>query len=147
MTDFPKLNLPGCRLRFSVRGGRDHVWDPLRGRWLVCTPEEWVRRHVIGWLTGERGVPAQLVVQEYPVCICGMPQRADIVVMGGDMRPLLLVECKSAGVAPDEEACRQAFRYNDVVGARWVMVTNGLEHRFFEFDDEGCRPCVAPELA
>jgi hypothetical protein len=132
----PKLNFPPCALRVTRRGADDYVWDPLRGQWLRCTPEEWVRRHTIGWLTGSQGVTAQYIVQEYPVDICGMAQRADIVVMDADMRPRILVECKAPGVALDEAVLRQAVRYNSVVGARYIMLTNGLTHFFWKMDEK-----------
>ncbi len=134
--ELPALNFPACKLRVCERGGKAHVWDPLRGVWLRLTPEEWVRRHTIEWLTGAMGAVAQRVVQEYPVCLSGMAQRADIVVTGRDGRPLLLCECKAAGVAIDTPVLAQAVRYNSVVGARYLMLTNGVKHYFYEVDPD-----------
>jgi hypothetical protein len=119
------------------RGDDDYVWDPSRGMWLRCTPEEWVRRHAIGWLTGSQGVTPQYIVQEYPVSINGMAQRADIVVLGADCLPRLLVECKAPGIALDESVLRQAARYNTVIGSPQIMLTNGLSHSFWEKGENG----------
>ncbi len=135
--DYPKLNLPPCRLRVVERGGELCVWDVVRGRWLVLTPEEWVRRHVLAMLTGHRGVSAALIAQEYPVEVNGATQRADIVVFGPGGRPLMVVECKAPGVAIDGEVLAQAFRYNTVLGARYVMLTGGLDHYIYEISDGG----------
>ncbi len=132
--DFPKLNLPACRLRVAERAGETLVWDTLRGRWLVLTPEEWVRRHVLAYLSsggadhivGEKIIPAA-IAQEHPVELNGTHQRADIVVFGAHSRPLLLVECKAPQIEIDDSAREQAFRYNTVLRARHIMITNGLE--------------------
>lgn len=128
----PKLNFPPLRFRVSEEGGRLRVWDGIRGCWLVLTPEEWVRRHLVGLLTEHLGVPPQLIAQEYPVQVQGMPQRADVVVSGRDGRPLLLAECKAPEVAIDAAVYAQAVRYNAVLGARFIMLTNGLKHYVYE---------------
>lgn len=135
--DYPKLNLPPCRLRVAERGGKLCVWDAGRGMWLVLSPEEWVRRHVLAMLTDRCGAAAANIAQEYPVDVNGTTQRADIVVTGADGRPLLLAECKAPGVAIDEAVPAQAFRYNAVVGARYVMLTNGLDHYIYEVLPDG----------
>ncbi len=134
--DYPKLNLPPCRLRVAERDGELCVWDAGRRRWLVLTPEEWVRRHVLAWLT-ERGVPAACIAQEHPVRVNGRTQRADIVVFGPDARPSLLVECKAPGVAIDRDTLDQAFRYNACLGARRVMLSNGVDHFLYEVTPSG----------
>lgn len=132
---YPKLNLPSCRLRITERAGAVLVWDSLRGRWLVMTSEEWVRRHVVAFLTGHAGLEASGICQEYPVKLNGTVQRADIVVAGRDGRPLVLVECKAPEVPVCAATLDQAFRYNSVVGARYVMLTNGLDHYIYEVAD------------
>ena len=88
----------------------------LRGQWLVLTPEEWVRQHMIRYLIEKRGVEAHYIVQEYPVSLGGMAQRADIVVLDKEGRPALLVECKAPEVPVSRLKNRgvfdQAVRYN-----------------------------------
>jgi len=125
---YPKLNFPPVKLRASRRDGADYVWDSVRGCWLLLTPEEWVRRHVLGWLAEDRGIDTINILQEYPVSVEGMPQRADIVVAGYNGSPAMLVECKSPDVAIDGSVLDQAVRYNNVVKARYIMLTNGLKH-------------------
>jgi hypothetical protein len=129
---YPQLNFPPIRLkvRRSSDGGVE-VFVPLRG-WLVLTPEEWVRRHVVAYLVESKGVPPTSISEEYPVMLNGQPQRADIVAFGPDAKPALLVECKAPDVAIDEQVVAQAVRYNSVVGATHIMVTNGLETKLFE---------------
>ena len=138
MAELPKLKFPAIRLRAKhADNGRTLVWDAQRGEWLVLTPEEWVRRHVIGYLTTHCGIMPTSIAQEYPVAINGMAQRADIVVIGRDGRPQLLVECKAADIKLDSAVFEQAARYNAIVGARYIMLTNGLRTTIFERTAEG----------
>ena len=83
MIRLPELNFPAVELRRIERDGRTYVPDVVRGGYLVLTPEEWVRRHVIGYLTGYCGVELRTVMTEYPVDLNGTPQRADVVVADG----------------------------------------------------------------
>lgn len=135
MQSLPKLDFPPCRLRISRRDGDDLVWDDLRRRWLVLTPEEWVRRHLLAWLVGRCGVPAQSIGQEYPVDVNGQRQRADVVVCDDAGRPFLVAECKAPTVAIDCAVLDQVVRYNSVLGARYVMLTNGLRHFCCEYSE------------
>ena len=77
------------------------------------------------------------MITEYPVMLNGQSQRADIVVVGCDAKPLLLVECKAADVDIDQGVLDQAVRYNSVVGARFLMLTNGLKTFCLESLGEG----------
>ena len=99
--DYPRLNFPAVKLRISQRGKQTTVWDPLRGIYLVLTPEEWVRRHLIGFLISHCGAQPMRIVQEYAVAMNGSPQRADVVVVDDRACPLMLVECKAAGIGID----------------------------------------------
>ena len=140
MNEQPKLIFPPCHLRRTEREGQTLVWDELRGRWLVLTPEEWVRRHLIAYLTRECGVPLHSVCQEYAVCVNGQPQRADVVVCDVQGQPLLLAECKEPTVELDSSVRNQAMRYNAVVGARYVILTNGVKLQGWERTPDGYRP-------
>ena len=111
------------------------IWDAVRRRWLVLTPEEWVRQHLIRLLVERGGVPPGNVSQEYPVALSGAAQRADVVVTGRDGRPCLLAECKAPEIRIDERTLAQAVRYNSVLGARFVILTNGLRHYCCEYRD------------
>ena len=140
MPNTTKLIFPDIAPRIKVDEGNKFIWDSLRQKWLVLTPEEWVRRHAVGWLVASKGIPALRISQEYPVNVNGLRQRADIVVVDECAKPHILVECKAADVALDDEVLRQALRYNAVVGARYVVITNGLRLFCFEHNQGQYRP-------
>jgi len=135
MSALPKLNFPAIRLRARRREGQVEVWDDLRGIYLVLTPEEWVRRHLIAYLVSHCGVLPKRVVQEYAVPVNGQPQRADVVVVDDAAEPLLVAECKAPGIPVGRQTLAQAVRYNSVLKARYVVLTNGLKHYCCELRD------------
>ena len=140
MRDLPKLNLPAIRLRGRRNGDRTEVWCDVRRCWLVLTPEEWVRRHLAAYLVAACGADPLHLVEEYPVSLNGQPQRADVVVTDRQGRPLLLAECKAPNVAIGTATLDQAVRYNSVVGARYVVLTNGLTHCCYRMEEGRCEP-------
>ncbi len=127
---FPRISSP---VR-EVEGDRQ-IWDPLRRKWLILTPEEWVRQHTIGWLVSQRHIPELRISQEYPVDVNGQNQRADIVVFDENAKPYILVECKAPDIILDHEVVMQAMRYNSVIQARYVLLTNGLKLYGYEYAD------------
>ena len=128
MRDLPQLNFPPVKFRALRKGNEVLIWDALRKTYLTLTPEEWVRQHAIRYLTEKLGVPDTSIQQEYPVSMDGMLQRADVVVVDRMQKPLMLIECKAAEVKIDASVFNQAVRYNSRIGARYVMLTNGLTH-------------------
>ena len=134
----PKLNFPPIHLRARrAQNGRTEIFDAVRGRWLVLTPEEWVRRHVVGYMLSECGFVAQQIVEESPVNINGMAQRADIVALNRETKPLVIVECKEPNVRIDQAVLDQVVRYNSVLHCRYVVVTNGMATYSFMLTEEG----------
>ena len=133
MDSTPKLNFPPINLRAKRENDRTLVFDNVRSMYVVLTPEEWVRQHTIAWLVRERGIPELRISQEYPVNINGQHQRADIVVIDEFAKPHILVECKAPDVVLDHEVVMQAIRYNAVVGARYIVLTNGKKLYCFEY--------------
>ena len=143
MPESVKLIFPTISPRIKSEEGEKFIWDSLRGKWLVLTPEEWVRRHVVEYLRRECGFAPQLIVEEHPVTINGMAQRADIVVMGADLKPLMVVECKEPNVKISEEVLRQVTRYNNVLRCRYIALTNGITTYCYEHDGEKYNPINA----
>ena len=135
MPDTIKLCFPPFHARIKEEQGEKYIWDSLRQKWLLLTPEEWVRRNAIEWLVKYRGIPELRISQEYPVNINGQHQRADIVVIDELAKPYLLVECKAPDIVLDNEVAMQAIRYNGVVGARFVLLTNGKQLFCYEYCD------------
>ena len=105
------------------------VWDPLRKKEVALTPEEEVRQWFIRVLEREMGVPEHMMRSEVAFTFGSSKKkyRADILVFGKDTSPVAVVECKRPGTELDSEVLEQALRYNMVMGAPWIMITNGRQ--------------------
>ncbi len=138
---YTKLNFPPIELktRRNAESGALSVWVATRKCYLVLTPEEWVRRHVVSYLTTHCAVPPHQICEEYPVKVTGQAQRADVVVVSPNGDPTILVECKASSVDINKDVFAQAVRYNSVLGARYLILTNGLQHFCFECTPHGYR--------
>ena len=141
MSGLPKLNFPAIRLRARCRGDAVEVWDSLRETYLVLTPEEWVRQHLVAYLVTHCGVPPKRIVEEYAVALNGQAQRADVVVVDDAAEPLLVAECKAPGIPVGRQTLAQAVRYNSVLGARYLVLTNGRSHYCYELVEGEYRQC------
>lgn len=128
MNTSAQINFPATELNVKVVNGEEYVWDVLRGKYLLLTPEERVRRYTIAFLISHCGVLPHSIAQEYSVQLNGTSQRADIVVVDRELRPTILVECKAPEVAISQQTWVQAVRYNAVLGARYIILTNGHKH-------------------
>lgn len=122
------LNLPAYTFRTTERDGKRMIYDPIRSAYVRLTPEEWVRQHFLQYLIQELGTPAGWIAVETPVTVQGQPQRADVVVHDRMGAPLLLVECKAPGTPIRQAVFDQSARYNTVLGAPFLAVTNGHAH-------------------
>lgn len=129
-TLFTPLNLPPRQLRLGRDGsGRVTVWDALRHKWVVLTPEEWVRQHVVAHLVLDLGYPPHLMANEVGLTLNGLRRRCDSVVWrGGTATPLMVMEFKAPHVTISQRTLTQAARYNLVLGAKALLLSNGLVH-------------------
>ncbi|MEJ6755546.1 MAG: type I restriction enzyme HsdR N-terminal domain-containing protein [Crocinitomicaceae bacterium] len=121
------LNLPKAPLKLSKKDGQVFVWCILRKKNLVCTPEEWVRQHVVHFLIGN-GVPEGLIASEFNLEYNGRSKRADLVVFDREQNPILIVECKEPRVELTQAVFNQIAGYNHELRVEYLMMTNGLDH-------------------
>lgn len=135
---FPPLNLPPASpaLR-EAEGGGTEVYDPLRKRWVVLTPEEWVRQHFVAFLQAELGFPSALIANEVGLHLNGCSRRSDTVIYDRTLRPLCLVEYKAPSVAITQKVFDQIARYNSVLQAPYLIVSNGLSHYCCRYRADG----------
>ena len=122
------LNLPKADLKIDRNGGRPTVFDPLRRRHVVLTPEEWVRQHFVRFLQDCRHFPAGAIANEVTVELNGMRKRCDTLVYGPHAEPLMIVEYKAPSVSITQQVFDQICRYNMQLRVRWLVVSNGLQH-------------------
>lgn len=124
----PPLNLPPVDLRIRREGNLVKVYDPLRRKYVTLTPEEYVRQHFTSWLISDLGYPASVMANEFAIELNGTSKRCDTIVFGSDGKPLMIVEYKAPGVVISQTVFDQIVRYNMRLRARYLIVSNGLQH-------------------
>lgn len=138
LSGYPSLNLPKAQLQVRVcDDGVVRVHDPLRGKYVALTPEEWVRQHFVANLIDNLGYPRALMGNEVALTLNGTARRCDTVLFGADgLAPRMIVEYKAPHVEITQKVFDQIVRYNMVLRARWLAVSNGLRHFCCEVDYE-----------
>lgn len=123
------LNLPPFDIKTTEKDGHTAVFDFLRRRYVRLTPEEWVRQHFTHFLVEHKGYPAGLLANEMTVNVGGVARRCDSVLFdrtGG--APRMILEYKAPNVRITQDVFQQIYSYNSVLRARYLVVSNGLEH-------------------
>lgn len=124
----PPLNLPPADLALRSGPKGVEVHDMLRGKWVVLTPEEWVRQHFVHYLAEHLGFPASLMANEVGITLNSTSRRCDTVVYTSALEPLMIVEYKAPSVRIGREVFEQIVRYNIVLKVPYLVVSNGMSH-------------------
>lgn len=124
-----KLNLPdfGIKITRDDDGGVK-VYDRLRGKAVALTPEEYVRQHFVNYLINAKGYRQSLMANEVSLRLNGTARRCDTLVYTRELRPLVVVEYKAPDVVISQKTFDQIARYNSVIRAPWLIVSNGISH-------------------
>lgn len=128
------LNLPGYSFKLKESSGKVQILDELRKKYVVLTPEEWVRQHIVQYLIQEKKYPASLIAIEIGLKYNQLQKRADVLVYDRQGAPFLLVECKAPEVKITQDVFHQIAVYNMTFKVRYLLVTNGMDHFICEMD-------------
>jgi hypothetical protein len=128
------LNLPSYPFKLKSNENKTLIFDNFRKKYVVLTPEEWVRQHFATFLVEEKKYPVSLIALEKQLSINGLKKRTDIVVYNKKGLPEIIVECKAPHVTINQGTFDQIARYNLQLDANYLIVTNGISHYFCEVD-------------
>ena len=131
-----KLNFPSYSFRFKNSENKVSIFDEIRKKFIVLTPEEWVRQHVIQFLIQNMSYPKSYINVEKLIKVNGLSKRYDGIVFQPNGEIFLLIECKAPEVPISQDTFDQIARYNLELKAQYLMVTNGLNHYFCQMDFE-----------
>ncbi len=130
------LNLPAFETKISKSEKGVSIFDSLRRKYIMLTPEEWVRQHFVNFLVNYKKYPASLIVNEMKITLNSMTRRCDSVVYDNKMQPLAICEYKSPNVVINQNVFDQIVRYNIVLKVKYLMVSNGMQHYCCEMNFE-----------
>jgi hypothetical protein len=131
-----ELNFSRFVFRFKQKDSNVLIFDEIRKKFVVLTPEEWVRQHVVHFLVYEKKYPKSHINVEKKIDVNGLTKRYDVVVFNPDGSYQILIECKAPNIVITQTTFDQIARYNLKLDANILMVTNGLNHYFCKIDSK-----------
>ncbi|MDX1462171.1 MAG: type I restriction enzyme HsdR N-terminal domain-containing protein [Marinirhabdus sp.] len=140
------LQFKSYEFRFKSNENNRLIFDEIRKKFVVLTPEEWVRQHVVRFLISEKKYPKSHINVEKQLLLHGTKKRYDVVVFNSEGSVHLIVECKAPSVPITQTTFDQIARYNLVADATYLMVTNGLAHYYCTLNYERERYDFLKEL-
>jgi hypothetical protein len=127
-----ELKYPPFGHKLKKEKDKTFLFDPLRKKWLALTPEEWVRQHLVNYLIKQHHVSPSLIAMERELKLNDLSKRFDVVVYDREMKPWLIAECKAPYIALDLKVAEQVLRYNLILKAPYVMISNGVGDMVFD---------------
>ena len=141
-----KLNFPTFTFRFKNSENKVAIFDEIRKKFIILKPEEWVRQHVVQYLLQNKNYPKSYINVEKLVKVNDLSKRYDIIVYQPNGEIYLLIECKAPEININQQTFDQIARYNLVLNAKYLMVSNGLNHYFCQMDFENEKYIFLKEL-
>lgn len=134
--ELPKLNFPSV-YNFEFKQDKDKIfiYDKVRRSWLLVTPEEWVRQHWIQFFRTEKKLAKSAFILEKKLILNGLTKRIDLLITEKTI-PKILIECKAPNIKLSEKTFEQTARYNSVLKAEKIILSNGLHHISAKFENE-----------
>jgi hypothetical protein len=137
-----KIEFPKEAIKLQQQKGVNEIFDVIRKKWLVLTPEEWVRQNIIQFLLIKMKYPASLIAVEKEIKLGELKKRCDIVAYNRLSKPWMIIECKEMNVVLSEKTLEQILRYHITLPAKYLVITNGIycygykkeKDQFFEID-------------
>ena len=128
-----KLNLPLFEFKIKKEKMNNIIFDEIRKKWIILTPEEWIRQNFIKYIIS-KNYPASHINCEKVFYINKVQKRYDIVVYDSSGKVEILVECKSSDIKINKDHFDQVMRYNIELKSKRIIITNGVENYYFKFD-------------
>jgi hypothetical protein len=119
-----KIQYPEWQPKIKLAAGKKTIFDAFRKRWVLLTPEEWVRQNFLQYLVKVKHYPAALIAIEKEIELGDLKKRFDIVVYKNS-KPWMMVECKETSVMLDKKVLDQVLRYNMSLKVPYLVITNG----------------------
>ena len=130
------LNLPNFDIKVKKTTDQLLVWDETRRKYVVLTPEEWVRQHFVHFLVANKGYRQELIANEVSIKLNGTAKRCDTVIYNQQLDPLVIVEYKAPTISITPKVFDQIVRYNMVLHVQYLIVSNSIRHFCCQIDYE-----------
>ena len=130
------IKYPLFNTKLKKEKDQTYIFDQVRKKWLLLTPEEWVRQHLINFLIHEKKFPISLISIEKEIVLNDLKRRYDVVVYNKQLQPIVIIECKAPYIDLDVTVIEQALRYNLIIKANYLMLSNGVSDITFNSSNQ-----------
>ena len=129
-----ELNIPTQDIDIKIIESKNYIFDLIRKKYLILTPEEWVRQNLVRYFINDLNYPKGLIKTESSLKYNNLKKRSDILIFNNDMTHFLVVECKSYKLKLNKSHISQSAMYNKIYKSKYVMISNGLDHIVYKYD-------------
>jgi len=119
------IQFPQPEFRIKKEENKEFIFDALRKKWLLLTPEEWVRQNFVQYLIKIKNYPSALIALEKEIWLGELKKRFDVLIYNKDHKPWMMIECKGREIKLNDAVLQQALRYNISVPVEFIVITNG----------------------
>lgn len=136
--NYELLNMPNYsdRIRLRKQDEQVQIFDPIRGKWLVLSPEEWVRQNTIIYISDTLEAPMTRIANEVAINYNGLTKRCDSIIYDDYGKPLIIIEYKRTDVQITQHVFDQIATYNLQLRVPYLIISNGLQHILCKVDFE-----------
>ncbi|MBE2190436.1 MAG: type I restriction enzyme HsdR N-terminal domain-containing protein [Desulfobulbaceae bacterium] len=129
--ELERLNLPNFQFKFDDSDGILKIYDTIRNKFIVLTPEEWVRQNFVRYLNETLCYPKSRTKIEHNLKYGELNKRCDIIIYDKSAKPHIIVECKAYSIKLSQLTVNQLATYNSQLGSKYLCITNGIEHYYY----------------
>ena len=129
-----ELKIPFQDIEIKRINSKNYIFDFIRKKYLICTPEEWVRQNLVSYFVNNLNYPKGLIKTESSLKYNNLKKRSDILIFNNDMSHFMIVECKSYKLKLNKSHLNQSAIYNKIYKSRYLMISNGMEHVVFKYN-------------
>ncbi|MEO6844566.1 MAG: type I restriction enzyme HsdR N-terminal domain-containing protein [Ginsengibacter sp.] len=137
-----KIEFPKDKVLVQQREGINEIFDAVRKKWIVLSPEEWVRQNMLQYLLVTKKYPGSLIAVEKEIKLGELRKRCDMVIYNRQSQPWMIIECKEMKVNLSQKTIAQILRYHITLQSNFLIITNGSyscgfekkEGKFIEID-------------
>lgn len=133
-------------LQIKTQDQKRYIFDPIRKKWLVLQPEEFVRQLMVQYLLNEKGYNHNRIAIERGIKVNGMAKRCDILVFDQDLQPFILIECKAPEIPLSADVFHQMAVYNMQLHVPYLMMSNGTSSYIGKIDVENQQYTLLEDL-
>jgi hypothetical protein len=132
-----KIEFLKDKISTQQRKGINEIFDVVRKKWVVLSPEEWVRQNILQYLLVIKKYPRALMAVEKEIKLGELKKRCDVVIYNRQSEPWMIIECKEMNVMLSHKTILQILRYHITLQSKFLVITSGsFSHGFEKKEDK-----------